>query len=247
MGRLRNEIIKRCRRFLHIPPNYIGNGGCIRTAASFTSWNQVPGDYLEFGVWKGHSFAVAYREIMQQRANHISLNYSSPGYDVWKTRTPRFFAFDSFEGLPEDSSAERMIDYQPGSYSCSELDFSRLIARRGVQLSDVVIVKGWYDKTCVPATKQAHELDKVSIALIDCDLYESTVPVLDFLTDIVQQGTILIFDDWYRFRGDPNSGEQRACREWLERNPHIELIEYWKEAPQAVSFIVNLRGSPPPT
>ena len=34
---------------------------------------------------------------------------------------------------------------------------------------------------------------------------------------------------------------QRACREWLARNPHLELIEYWREGPQAVAFLVNLR------
>ena len=77
--------------------------------------------------------------------------------------------------------------------------------------------------------------------MIDCDLYESTVPVLDFLTDLVGQGTVLIFHDWFRFKGRPDCGEQRACREWLARNPQLELIEYWREGPQAVSFLVNLK------
>ena len=77
--------------------------------------------------------------------------------------------------------------------------------------------------------------------MIDCDLYESTVPVLEFLTDLVGQGTILIFHDWFRFRASPNCGEQRACREWLERNPHLELVEFWREGPQTVSFVVNLK------
>ena len=25
---------------------------------------------------------------------------------------------------------------------------------------------------------------------------------------------MLLFDDWYHYRGDPNAGEQRAFREW---------------------------------
>ena len=77
--------------------------------------------------------------------------------------------------------------------------------------------------------------------MIDCDLYESTVPVLEFITDLVQQGTIIVFHDWFRFKGDPNCGEQKACREWLDQHPEIELIEFWREAPQAVSFVVNMR------
>ena len=75
--------------------------------------------------------------------------------------------------------------------------------------------------------------------MIDCDLYESTVPVLDFITDIVGQGTIIIFDDWYRFKGSTEHGEQRACKEWLERNPHITLTQYWQQGPQSVAFLVN--------
>jgi O-methyltransferase len=45
---------------------------------------------------------------------------------------------------------------------------------------------------------------------VDCDLYESTVPVLDFITEYIQDGTVIIFDDWYSFRADPDRGEQKA-------------------------------------
>ena len=238
---LRQRLVDRCRAFLRIPPNYVGDNGCIRAAASFAAWNQIPGDYLEFGVWRGYSFTTAYHEITQQRRNHLRLGYTSLEYDAWKASNPRFFAFDSFEGIPTGADAERMIDYGAGSYACSEEEFAALIAAQGVDLERVVRVKGWYQDTCTDETKRRHRLTSVAIALIDCDLYESTVPVLDFLTDIVQQGTILIFDDWFRFRGSPDSGEQRACREWLERNPHLELIEFWRQAPQAVAFLVNFR------
>ena len=241
INRCRSVIKNYLRELLDIPPNYVGDNGCLRAAASFATWNQVPGDYIEFGVWNGYSFGVAYREIIRQRAQHLSLGYSSPEYDSWAARRPRFFAFDSFEGIPDDSGVERMVDYEAGSYAATEHDFTNSIKAKGVDLSDVVLVKGWYEDTCTAETKREHGLDRVAVAFIDCDLYESTVPVLDFLTELVQQGTILIFDDWFRFRGDPHSGEQRACREWLERNPQIELIEFWRQAPQAVSFIVNLK------
>lgn len=132
---------------------------------------------------------------------------------------------------------ERMVDYGQRAYACSGDDFVDNIRRRGVDLDDVVVVEGLYNTTCAPGTKRKYGLEKASIVMIDCDLYQTTVPVLNFLTDIVQQGTILIFDDWFRFKGSPASGEQRACREWLERNPHIELIEFWRQWPQAVSFL----------
>jgi O-methyltransferase len=230
------------RRFVMLPDdgNYTGQHGCLYTAASFMAWNQIEGDYLEFGVYRGDSFATAYRAMHDQRRLRSSFLEKSPEYQRGKQPPPRFFAFDSFSGLPDGLGA-RHADYAPGAYACSQDEFTRNIAGLGVDLDDVVIVPGFYDKTLNRTTKEKHGLRRAAIVMIDCDLYESTVPVLDFLTDLVDQGTILIFHDWFRFRGSPKCGEQQACREWQERNPHLELIEYWREGPQAVSFLVNLK------
>jgi O-methyltransferase len=207
------------RRFVMLPEDgpYTGTHGCLNTGASFVTWNQVEGDYLEFGVFRGSSFAVAYRIIQNRREPGPSFGDASP------------------------ESAARQADYAPGAYSCSQDEFKRNIARFGVDLKEVITVPGFYDQTLNNKTKEKYGLRRAALVMIDCDLYESTVPVLEFLTDLVGQGTILIFHDWFRFRGSPKYGEQRACREWLDRNPQLELIEYWREGPQAVSFLVNLR------
>jgi len=230
------------RRFLMLPAegNLTGTHGCVYTAASFVAWNQVEGDYLEFGVYQGDSFAEAYRSIGYQRQQQARFGNGSTEHQQWTKTRPRFFAFDSFEGLPSGPGA-RQADYEPGAYSCSQDKFKKNIAELGVNLDDVVVVPGFYDQTLNAETKQRYGLRRVAMVMIDCDLYESTVPVLEFLTDLVGQGTILIFHDWFRFQGNPKCGEQRACREWLERNPQLELVEYWREGPQAVSFLVNMR------
>ena len=227
-------------RFVITERNYIGAHGCIHTAASFVTWNQVEGDYLEFGVYRGESFAAAYRALLAGRQLLRADASGSPETLRWTQTVPRFFAFDSFAGLP-GGGGERQHDYHEGSYACSEAEFRSNLAREGMDLERVVTVPGFYDRTLNAATKQKHGLQKAALVMIDCDLYESTVPVLDFLTDLVGQGTVLIFHDWFRFQGSPQHGEQRACREWLARNPGLELIEYWREGPQAVSFVVNLK------
>lgn len=241
MSKIVTSLKGRLAKFLNLPPNYIGAHGCIHTAASFAAWNQIGGDYLEFGVWEGRSFAAAYHEILAQRSRHLRKGYSSPEYDEWAAEKSRVIAFDSFEGIPDGDGMDRMVDYQAGSYGCSEPDFLANLEQAGVNLNDVVTVKGFYDKTCTDETKEKYSIRRASIVMIDCDLYESTVPVMNFLTDIVQQGTVIIFDDWFRFKGDPNAGEQRACQEWLRRNPNIELIEHWRQGPQAMSFIVHIK------
>jgi O-methyltransferase len=52
---------------------------------------------------------------------------------------------------------------------------------------------------------------------------------------------VLIFDDWYSYRGNPGLGEQRACAEWRAQHPEWILTEYQKEGPWRTSFIVNAR------
>ena len=240
--RMLHPIRLAARRFVMLSeePSYTGEHGCLYTAASFVAWNQIEGDYLEFGVYQGNSFATAYGALHAQRRLHSSYMEKSGEIQRETQPPPRFFAFDSFSGLPEGIGA-RHADYAPGAYACSQDGFTQNITGLGVDLKDVVIVPGFYDKTLEDATKEKYGLRRAAIVMIDCDLYESTVPVLEFLTDIVDQGTILIFHDWFRFRGSPKCGEQRACLEWQERNPHLELIEYWREGPQAVSFLVNLK------
>ena len=243
------------RRFLLLPPietqEFVGRYSCLHTAVTLVTRNQIVGDYMEFGVWKGDSFVTAYHSVLKNRHVHSSnmeetsthlsrYGKATPEYEQWKQWRPRFFAFDSFEGLPEVSS-EPHEDWARGAFYCSKEQFRATLIRDGVDLRDIVIVPGFYDRTLNRETKERYGMRKVAVAMIDCDLYESTVPVLDFLTDLVGQGTILIFDDWFRYAGSPKCGEQRACREWLERNPHFELLEYWREAPQSASLIVNLK------
>jgi hypothetical protein len=217
-----------------------GKHGCIRTGAAFVTWNQIEGDYLEFGVYQGESLTEAYRALDRGRREHAAYGFDSPEYRRWQASPPRFFAFDSFEGLPA-GTAERPVDFGYGAFGCSEDQFKANVARDGVDLRRVITVPGFYEQSLTQDVKRTLKLEKAALVMIDCDLYESTVPVLNFLTDLVGQGTILIFHDWFRFKGRPDCGEQRACREWLARNPHLELIEYWREGPQAVSFLVNLK------
>ena len=71
-------------------------------------------------------------------------------------------------------------------------------------------------------------------------MYESTIVVLDFVTDLLVQGSILVFDDWFYNQGRKDRGEQKAFYEWAARNPQLELIEYWRDV-AAIAFIVNFK------
>lgn len=107
----------------------------LDVAIDIATGNQIEGDYLEFGVWAGNSFIRSYKRFEQK-------------LDFYGTRnTKRYFAFDSFEGLPqivpEDSKPSQ---YEKGDYSCNEKVFLKNLRNNNVDLSRVVVIKSWYDK-----------------------------------------------------------------------------------------------------
>lgn len=191
---------------------------------SIRSWELPPGDYLEFGVYRGLSFKHAY-----ELARRYELGFMD------------FFAFDSFEGLPADIGvSERKYDhFFEGQFSCSEDEFRRILDEAGVDLERVTLVPGFYDQVLTSTLKERLPIKRAAVVWIDCDLYASTVPVLDFVTDYLGTGSFLVFDDWFSFGADPGAGEMRATIEWQERNPNITLVEYQKFHSAGISFLVQ--------
>ena len=232
---LRDEILAR-----------LETNECIRCAVGFACWNQVPGDYLEFGCWSGKTFSYAYRLFQTGRAG-VNYFLSPEDKPVFKQMKPRFFAFDSFEGLPEakdiDSHPYTPMHWKKGTFATSEDAFKKAIRQRKVNLDDVCIVKGWYDKTLTDETKQKYNLTQASVVHIDCDYYESTILALDFITDLVDDGTVIVFDDYNCYRGSPYLGERRAFSEWLSKNPHIKVTELAKHNHDRVAFFLNIERS----
>jgi O-methyltransferase len=181
----------------------------IDKLADYLVGTQLPGDYLEFGVFEGKTFSY--------------------GFKIMAPLFPdmRFVALDSFEGLPEPKGIDAKDNYTSGffkgQFACDTDQFQRNLREGGVDMTRVTMIKGWFDSTLSPEGHAHTTVSKVAAAWIDCDLYESTVPVLDFLTSKISVGSVLLFDDWRCYRNLPDFGQQRACREWLTANPQITL------------------------
>ena len=72
------------------------------------------------------------------------------------------------------------------------------------------------------------------------NLYSSTKQALDFLTDYLADGAILVFDDWYCFKGYPHLGEEGACNAWLQENANIKLVPFRRFGWHGMSFIAQV-------
>ena len=192
-------------------------------AFRYLEHNKIEGDYLEFGVFRGHIFTHAF---------HLAQKYFP---DM------QLHAFDSFQGLPEISGRDddELCEFQEKEYACSLEEFKMILNKHEVNQDKVTLVPGWYDKVLNDELKNKLPLNSASFAWIDCDLYESTVPVLDFITDYLVDGAIVVFDDWFSYRGNPGHGEQKAFTEWLESHPSLSAIQFQKYWWLGNSFIIH--------
>lgn len=196
----------------------------VEQAAEYLVGAQIPGDYFEFGVYQGRTFAHACK----------LMGTLFPGI--------RFVACDSFEGLPPPQGLDAKDGYTShfyqGQFSCTKDEFLGNLKREGVDLARVVTIEGWFDRSLTDSTRATHGLQRIAGAWIDCDLYESTIPVLEFITPMLSVGSVLLFDDWRCFRNHPDFGQQRALREWLAANQKFKLAELFSFGWNGLAFTV---------
>jgi hypothetical protein len=114
------------------------------------------------------------------------------------------YGFDSFEGLPEfwrDGFRE----------GASSLNGQMPIVRQNVKL-----VKGIFSES-IETFFLNHEIDKISLVHIDCDLYSSTKIALSHIKDKITSGTIIIFDEYFNYPSW-QLHEFKAFQEFIQEN-----------------------------
>lgn len=160
------------------------------------------GDYYEFGLFRGYTFCFA-----QKAARAIGLSDMA------------FFGFDSFKGLPKPNGVDALTaDFRQGDYACTFEQVRSNLLVHGVDWSSTHLIEGYYEDSLTRELKRSLGLRPAALVLIDCDLYHSTVKVVEFMEELFQEGTVLLFDDWNCFNRSDEMGERRAMREFLARN-----------------------------
>lgn len=201
--------------------NRVSEFGMLGQAFEFAKTNGISGDYFEFGLWRGKTFGWA--RIMARRY----------GFDSIKFR-----GFDSFQGLPEPVELKYNM-WRRGEFSFGRREFESMLKKKGFLESEYELTEGFYEQALTPELSgqlQSRGV-KAAIVYVDCDLYESTRQVLQFVRPFLQDGTILCFDDYFAYRGRPDMGEQRALAEFQAANPDLQMRPYVLFGSLGMSFI----------
>ena len=186
--------------------------------------NRIDGDYLEFGSGSHvRSFRLAYK--------YRELEYPRP----------RLFAFDSFAGLPAPEGVDVHPQWTEGAMAISLEEFHRRMRGVKARRKDYEVVPGFYADTIEKAAPRDYGIKHAAMVFVDCDLHASAASVLRFVRDVLVDGSIIAFDDWYCFNGDPDRGEQRAFREFRTRARELRFAEYLSFGWHGKSFIAHRR------
>jgi hypothetical protein len=176
----------------------------FRRTFDFLTDNRVHGDYFEFGCHRCRTFRMALTEARRHNLDGM-----------------QFHAFDSFEGLPEPTSETSVEIWKRGALTTSEQTFMDHVKAHGIYVDRVKTIKGFYSESLTPALRRQYvdSARKTALVNIDCDLYESAVPVFDFIDPLLQEGAVIYVDDIFAgHKGHPHKGVARAFLEWQKRS-----------------------------
>jgi hypothetical protein len=153
--------------------------------------SDIEGSIIEFGVFNGYWLDKLLSHMAQRSSFRPVLG------------------FDSFQGLPKPSVSHDFSGWQEGMYRAS---FDTVVESLKVdERPHLTLVPGWFSDTL--HRQPASTIKNIAYARVDCDLYEPTVEVLQYLTDRLVDGAILFFDDWTYFL---DKGETKAFAEWSQ-------------------------------
>lgn len=176
----------------------------FRRVFDFLHENEIRGDYHEYGCHRCRTFRMALTEARRHNLDQM-----------------KFWAFDSFEGLPTPTTETSVSKWTEGALTTSEADFRELVRRHGIYVDRVQTVKGYYSDSLTADLRRrlVEQEQKIALVTVDCDLYESAVPVFDFIEPLLQDGSVIYMDDLFvGNKGNPNRGVARAFLEFQQRS-----------------------------
>lgn len=177
----------------------------LRAACERAVRDQIPGDFLEAGVWRGGA-AIMMRAVLE----------------AYGVRDRRVVAADTFSGLPDDTDDADAASFLRGmpEFSVSLEEVKANFDRYGLLDDQVVFLKGPFKTTLATAPVR-----QLAVLRLDGDTYESAENSLATLYGKLSTGGTLIVDDYFLFEGNRTAVDRfRAAHSITD--PIIRIDDY---------------------
>ena len=181
--------------------------------------NNIDGEIVECGVWKGGSCMAVAIKLMEL-----------------EQKTREIWLYDTFEGMTEPTNHDIEIETgKKGKELLDGIDKNTDKYNMWAYAPKEVVINNM-KKTCYPTdnikyiagnvekTLKERKPKKIALLRLDTDWYESTKAELEELYPHVENGGIIIIDDYGHFEG-----AKRAVDEYFEKEdnkPLLNRIDY---------------------
>ena len=204
------NFLQKCSSYLvsSINPSILHNIDkyiAIKKVHYLSSIEDIQGDYSEFGVFSGSSFCHSIR--CYQKFEKFNKSYWS---------NTKFFGFDSFEGFGEYDKNDDHSFYIDSNFKVNY----KKVERRVKKVSNYVsyeLIKGFFSETLKNGPK-SFNINKSKIIFIDCDTFSSANDALIFCCTTIQNGTYIILDDFFSYKGSEFQGVRGAFNNLVKEN-----------------------------
>lgn len=187
----------------------------LKRAFYLCNLEAVPGDYLEFGMYEGTSFIGAFE------ANRCGRDNNTP--------ERAFHGYDSFEGFKYFSGNDQHPFFAEGAFKSSYQATRKRVDRHFGNRAVWSITPGYVEDTIGGKDCRKCGIEKIAIVFIDLDLGSPARIALDFVRPALQQGSILVFDDFFAYSGSLQKGVAGSFESFRRQHPELRfrhLLDY---------------------
>lgn len=185
------EIYNKCAPYTMTSPERMY---ALYKAVIYVIKNNIQGDFVECGVWKGGSAMLIAHTLL-----------------AYNITTPTIYMYDTFEGMSEPTEKDKDYkgtnadilleknkdekEYSVWCYSNIE-EVQKNLAQTQYPTAKLNFIKGKVEET-IPNTIP----HKIALLRLDTDWYESTHHELVYLYPLLQTNGVLILDDYGHWAG----------------------------------------------
>jgi hypothetical protein len=157
------------------------------------------------------------------------------------------YGFDTFDGIPELEQsdlehAQVMSSFTEGNFQSTQCETVRsyIISASDINSKQLHLLQGDFRKT-LKKFELSLQSDFPLVFHVDCDIYSSSKAALEFVENYAQDGSWLLLDDYWCYRGNPRMGQRRAFEEIINSSVRVIATPYGNYHGLSRAFILNLK------